>query len=135
MHWHAYAWVGHERPADNIRNDKSQPTPPLRVGEWLGKPERFIVAIFDSTPEGISDALEWMRQGAEEHVYVSEASFPLDARLKYVAEQLSHNGRAGDVVWGYYSKSKRYVSRALIACTCQRKARKPAPYLEGPHGQ
>lgn len=54
-----------------------------------------------------------MQEGGEEHEFAGEASFPLDARMKYVNDDIS---RGADAVWGYYSKTLRYVSRALVAC-------------------
>ncbi|MFE2245220.1 hypothetical protein [Streptomyces lavendulae] len=112
-HWHGFAWTGHERPADNVRTDPSQPTPPLEIADWLKKPARHVAATFDNTPAGAKEASAWMRAGAEEHVYLSEESFSLDERMSYVDDDLS---RGADAVWGYYSKTGRYVSRALVAC-------------------
>lgn len=112
-HWHAFAWVGHERPADNVRTDPKQPTPPLEIAQWLLKPANRVAATFDNTPAGVKEASEWMRAGGEEHVYVSEEKFSLDERMVYVDDDLS---RGADVVWGYYSQNSRYVSRALVAC-------------------
>lgn len=121
-HWHAFAWVGHERPADNIRNDVSQPTPPLEIAHWLRKPARFVAETFDNTTDGIEAASKWMRAGGDEHVYASDESFSLDQRMAYVDDDLA---RGADVVWGYYSKNSRYVSRALVACP---RAGIPCPY-------
>ncbi|MGP3750828.1 hypothetical protein [Streptomyces sp. IBSNAI001] len=112
-HWHAYAWVGHARPDDNARVDPSQPVPPLEIAHWLRKPARHVVETFDNTPEGAASAEKWMQEGGEEHEFASEAAFPLEARMKYVRDDIS---RGADAVWGYYSKTLRYVSRALVAC-------------------
>lgn len=68
---------------------------------------------FQNDPAGIGAASLWMRKGGEEQPYASEESFPLDARMAYVDDDLS---RGADTVWGYYSKQGRYVSRALVAC-------------------
>lgn len=121
-HWHAYAWTGHERPADNIRNDPSQGTPPLEIAHWLRKPARYVVETFDNTTDGVEAASKWMRAGGDENEYASEESFPLDERMTYVDDDLR---RGGDAVWGYYSKQGRYVSRALVACP---RAGAPCPY-------
>ncbi|GGY89085.1 hypothetical protein CP967_31420 [Streptomyces nitrosporeus] len=112
-HWHAYAWIGHARPDDNARVDPTQPVPPLEIVHWLKKHSRHVAETFDNTSEGAASASKWMRAGGEEHEFVSEAAFPLDARMQYVEDDIR---RGADVVWGYYSKTLRYVSRALIAC-------------------
>ncbi|WP_327294476.1 hypothetical protein [Streptomyces sp. NBC_01197] len=121
-HWHAFAWVGHERPADDIRVQPSQPTPPLEVSHWLKKPKQHVAKTFKNSSSGVAAASQWMRTGGEEQQYASEESFPLDARMVYVDDSLS---RGADVVWGYYSKKLRYVSRALVACP---REGKPCPY-------
>ncbi|MFD9368549.1 hypothetical protein ACFWA6_12685 [Streptomyces sp. NPDC060020] len=121
-HWHAFAWVGQERPADTIRVDPSQPTPPLEIAHWLKKPGRHVAATFENTPAGVKEASDWMRAGGEEHVHLSEESFSLDERMTYVEDDLS---RGADVVWGYYSQNGRYVSRVLVACP---RVGQPCPY-------
>jgi hypothetical protein len=112
-HWHGYAWVGHERPSDNTRLDPSQPVPPLEIAHWLRKPSRHVAQTFRNTPDGVSEAAQWMRDGGTEQPYASEESFPLDRRMTYVDDCLR---RGADVVWGYYSQKARYVSRSLVAC-------------------
>ncbi|MEV3859115.1 hypothetical protein AB0J38_32980 [Streptomyces sp. NPDC050095] len=111
-HWHAYEWVGHERPADSTRRDPSQPVPPLDIADWLRKPSRFVAETFHN-PDDVPAASAWMRKGGEEHVAVTDESFSLDAQMRYVDDCLA---RGADVVWGYYSVNTRYVSRALVAC-------------------
>ncbi|MFE7397975.1 hypothetical protein [Streptomyces sp. NPDC057557] len=112
-HWHAYAWVGHARPDDNARVDPNQPVPPLEIAHWLRKPSRHVAETFDNNPEGVESAAKWMQAGGEEHEFASEESFPLDARMTYVKDDIR---RGADAVWGYYSRNLRYVSRALVAC-------------------
>lgn len=121
-HWHAYAWVGHARPDDNARTDPSQPVPPLEIADWLQKPARHVAETFDNGAEGKASAAKWMRAGGEEHEFASEDSFPLDARMAYVEDDIA---RGADSVWGYYSRNLRYVSRALVACPRQGQ---PCPY-------
>ncbi|MFD9562068.1 hypothetical protein [Streptomyces sp. NPDC059994] len=107
-HWHAYAWTGPERPADRERVDPANPAPPLEIADWLRKqvgPE----ATFGDRER----AAAWLRAQGEEHRHLSHGAFPLDERMEYVHEAL---GLGTDVVWGYYSTAKRYVSRSLIAC-------------------
>ncbi|MEU5403682.1 hypothetical protein ABZ348_30825 [Streptomyces sp. NPDC005963] len=121
-HWHAYAWVGHARPDDNARNDPSQPVPPLEIAHWLRKPARHIAETFDNTPEGAGSAIEWMRTGGAENEAADEVHFPLAERMTYVEDDVS---RGADAVWGYYSETLRYVSRALVACP---REGQPCPY-------
>lgn len=112
-HWHAYAWVGHERPADSVRLNPDQPTPPLEISHWLRKPARHVAETFPNSADGISDALAWVRAGALKQPDLSEDAFPLEERMVYVEDDLT---RGSDMVWGYYSKNSRYVSSALVAC-------------------
>ncbi|MCQ4082227.1 hypothetical protein NGB36_16840 [Streptomyces sp. RB6PN25] len=112
-HWHAFEYVGHERPADSLRVDPTNPTPPLEIGHWLRKPARHVAETFTNDDAGRKEASEWMRQGGEEHAPADGDSFPLDARMTYVNDDLQ---RGADVIWGYYTKKQRYHSRALVAC-------------------
>ncbi|WP_407553044.1 hypothetical protein QOM21_23800 [Streptomyces sp. Pv4-95] len=121
-HWHGFAWTGHERPADNIRVDPNQATPPLEIAHWLRKPVKHVAETFTNDEAGIKGAADWMRAGGEEHRHLSEASFSLDERMTYVDDCLT---RGADVVWGYYSERGRYVSRALVACGM---SSRPCPY-------
>lgn len=121
-HWHAFAWVGHERPGDSARTDPSQPVPPLEIAHWLRKPARHVAETFRNEPGQVEAAYRWMRKGGVEHPYLSEDSFPLDRRMTYVEDDLS---RGSDAVWGYWSKTSRYVSRALVACP---REGQPCPY-------
>ncbi|MFF7130700.1 hypothetical protein [Streptomyces sp. NPDC008240] len=113
QHWHGYAWVGHERPADQLRVDPSQPVPPLEIVHWLRKPSRHVAQTFRNDEGGVAAASRWMRDVGLEHAHLSEAFFPLDARMAYVDDGLR---RGADVVWGYYSQKSRYVSRSLVKC-------------------
>ena len=121
-HWHAFEYVGHERPADNVRVDPSNPTPPLEIAQWLRKPARHVAQTFGNDDAGRKDASDWMRQGGEENEHADANAFPLDARMAYVDDDLR---RGADTIWGYYTKRQRYASRALIACP---RVGNPCPY-------
>lgn len=112
-HWHAYSWVGHERPDDSTRLNPLNGTPPLEIAHWFRKPRKYVVETFSNDVAGRREALQWMKECGEKHQYLAEESFPLADRLKYVEDDLH---RGADVVWGYYSTRSRYVSRALVAC-------------------
>ncbi|MFJ3248385.1 hypothetical protein [Streptomyces sp. NPDC086782] len=112
-HWHAYHWVGHERPADAVRMQHSENYPAIETAHYLLKPVRHVVQTFQNDEVGQHGALAWMREGGTEHVHVDAASFSLDSRLEWVWDNVK---RGADVVWGYYTVKSRYVSRALVAC-------------------
>lgn len=113
-HWHAFVYVGHERPADNLRMDPSQPYPPLEIKHWLRKPPRHFAEQFTNDDIGRKAASEWMHLGYEEYPSKDDEHFPAAARMKYVDDELR---RGDDVVRAYYSRNgNRYVSRALVGC-------------------
>ncbi len=112
QHWHAFAWVGHERPADNLRTDPNQPCPPLEISHWLRKPAKHVVQTF-ANPGELDAALAWMRERSEQQPHLSEEAFPVVERMPYWRDNLQ---RGADSIRGYYSKNQRYVSIALVAC-------------------
>lgn len=121
QHWHAYIWTGHERPPDSDRIVPSNATPPLEIKHWLRKPPQHVKATFLIGDE-TSKAHEWLEAQLDEYPR-GERDLPREAQMDHSADCLR---RGTDVVWGYYSAGKRYVSRALI--TCPRPGEKcPAP--------
>jgi hypothetical protein len=122
MHWHAYSWTGHERPADRDRRIPANAVPPLEVAEWLLKPARNVVATHPVSG-GAVDAYGWLEAELKEHPR-SPRDLPPEVQLEHARECL---GRGADVVWGYYSDKGRYVSRALVVCPPEGRA---CPYGE-----
>lgn len=109
-HWHAYAWTGHERPPDSERVRPENPHPPLEIAHWLRKPARHVVATYGV--DQAEAALEWLRTELAAHPR-PQRDLPADVQMAYTEEEVR---RGDDVVWGYYSKGRRYVARVLIAC-------------------
>lgn len=111
LHWHAYTWNGRERPPDKARRDPALPLPPLNVGHWLLKPARFVLATYPA-PDTNKVAYTWLR--AELDAFPrGPGDLPAAAQLGYARDCLN---RSTDVVWGYWSATGLYISRALITC-------------------
>jgi hypothetical protein len=58
---------------------------------------------------------QWLRGEMERHPPLDSELFSIDTRVGY-AEQTLRQDTGADVVWGYYSTSGQYVSRAVIRC-------------------
>ncbi|MFD5708752.1 hypothetical protein ACFWGV_21805, partial [Bacillus subtilis] len=110
IHWHAFEWTGHERPADSERRNPQNRVPPLAIAEWLDKPASFVAQTYG--PDEVDSAYAWLEGELKQHPRASH-DIDADPLLEAVHDYLA---RGADVVWGYYSAKGRYVSRVLIAC-------------------
>jgi hypothetical protein len=126
-HWHAYAWNGAGRPDDRERrtypptgipefdakriDNSASRIPPLVISEWLLKPAAFIEATYP-IPDGRRDGYHWLRDELREHPRGPRDLEP-EVQLAHAVDCMT---RGADVVWAYYSRAGRYISRALIVC-------------------
>lgn len=111
-HFHAYSYTGQGHTDGEIRKGLAPPTyPPIEIKDWLRRMPKRVYGEQD-----IDAALGWLEQELNNHPPLDADSFPVKERLEYSRERLLQKvGR--DVVYGYWSKKGRYVSRALILCT------------------
>ncbi|MEU5092113.1 hypothetical protein [Streptomyces sp. NPDC021356] len=123
LHWHAYAYNGRELPPDRDRRDPGCPVPPLEIRQWLLKPARLLAATYPA-PDTDQSAYGWLRTELD--------AFPRGPRDLSPATQLAYArdclNRSTDVVWGYWSATGLYISRALITCP---RADTPCPHGAG----
>ena len=61
------------------------------------------------------EAVTWIEAELSQQPPVDHMSFPIEDRVRRARTTL-HQTAANDVVWGYYTASRQYVSRTLIAC-------------------
>lgn len=108
-HWHAYAHTGRACTDSQIRRGQAPATyPPFELRNWLTRQP-------ETTFTDPGTAAKWLRVQAEEHPPTDAAVFTVDTRLRYVHATLAQEIGA-DVVWGYYTPGRAFVSRALIVC-------------------
>lgn len=119
VHWHAFEWTGHERPADSERRNPHNRVPPLAIAEWLDKPSSHVLATYG--PDEVDSAYAWLEGELKQHPRAAH-DIADDPLLEGARDCLD---RKTDVVWGYWSAKGRYVSRALIACP---REGRPCPY-------
>lgn len=111
-HWHAYAYTGRAFTDGQVRKRQAGATfPPYLLRHWLTRPAAHVAETF----RGPEAAVKWVRSAIEEHEPLDAAAFPVWQREQYARRTLGQAAGA-DVVLGYYSTSRTFVSRALIAC-------------------
>ncbi|WP_415949969.1 hypothetical protein [Streptomyces sp. KLOTTS4A1] len=111
-HWHAYAYTGRSYTDALIRRGETPGNyPPIEIKNWLTRPRGHIAATFTE----IEEAVSWLKQELVAMPPAGTDFFPIDERLEHSRSTLAQTA-GNDVVYGYYSTSGRYVSRALIAC-------------------
>ncbi|WEV27932.1 hypothetical protein OYE22_24230 [Streptomyces sp. 71268] len=110
VHWHAFAWTGHERPPDSERVIPTNPTPPLEVAHWLRKQRKHVAATFTDADA----AVEWMREELAAWPMADQTLSTVESKIEFTRECLSRPD--ADVVFGFYPAVQRYVSRCLIYC-------------------
>ncbi|WP_274032563.1 hypothetical protein [Streptomyces sp. MMBL 11-1] len=115
-HWHAYGYTGRSYKDGEVRAGVAPSTyPPFEIMHWLARPARDIEETFTE----IDAAVEWLRGALELHVPLGAESFTIEDRLAYARSALAQ-AAGSDVVYGYYSVGRLYVSRALITCPRKR---------------
>ncbi|WP_282697903.1 hypothetical protein [Streptomyces sp. CC208A] len=135
-HWHAYAYTGRAYTDTEIRRETAPANyPPIEVAHWLRRPRNHVADTFACSPDGLDHALAWLEGELTRNPPVDEEHYPVLERLEGSRSSLTATRstptapatqRAGDAVYGYWSKAGQYVSRALIACP--REAGDPCPY-------
>lgn len=120
LHWHAFAYTGRGIKSDaEIRNGSAPANfPPLVVKDWLTRRNKEgripHERVFDETQ--IEDAAIWLEAELTRYPPLDVVSFPIPDRIGYARERLRQRVNR-DIVWGYWSRGERYVSRALVLCT------------------
>ncbi|MEV7278127.1 hypothetical protein [Streptomyces sp. NPDC093111] len=138
-HWHAYAYTGRKYSDADIRKQTAPPNyPPIEVAHWLRRSSGHLAQTFAYGPDGLDRAVAWLESELTQNPPVDEEHYPVFERLEGSRQSLMSTStvlatestpavqRAGDVVYGYWSKAGQYVSRALIACP--REAGDECPY-------
>lgn len=116
QHWHAYSYNGRSYSDAMIRRGEVPANyPPIEIVHWLRRPANEAVETF----RDIEKAASWLEGELTQNPAMDEDHFPVEERLRYSRETLAQEA-GNDVVYGYYSKSQQYVSRALIACPRER---------------
>lgn len=111
-HWHAYAYTGRAYTDSAVRKGEAPSNyAPFMIKEWLRRPAEQVVESFEDP----AIAAKWLRAEMEQNPPLQVASFSIDDRVGY-AERTLRQSAGADVVWGYYSSTGRYVSRAVIRC-------------------
>ncbi|GAA2947961.1 hypothetical protein ACFPN0_15405 [Kitasatospora cinereorecta] len=111
-HWHAYAYTGRAYTDSAVRKGEAPSNyAPFMIKDWLRRPAQQIIESF-TEPDV---AAKWLRGEMEKAPPLQVASFSIDERVAY-AEQTLRQTAGADVVWGYYSSTGQYVSRAVIRC-------------------
>ncbi|MFG3036834.1 hypothetical protein ACGFYZ_08020 [Streptomyces sp. NPDC048330] len=138
-HWHAYAYTGRKYSDADIRRATAPANyPPIEVAHWLRRPDSHVADTFAYGPDGLDRAVVWLEGELTQNAPVDEEHYSVFERLEGSRRSLMATStalatentpavqRAGDAVYGYWSKAGQYVSRALIACP--REAGDACPY-------
>lgn len=128
-HWHAYAYTGRAYSDSEIRRGTAPANyPPIEVAHWLRRPQSHMADTFAYGPAGLDEAVAWLEGELTQNPPVDEEHYAVFERLEGSRRSLMATAstlatantpaaqRAGDSVYGYWSKAGQYVSRALIAC-------------------
>ncbi|MEV5607032.1 hypothetical protein [Streptomyces sp. NPDC052225] len=111
-HWHAYTYGGSTYTDGQIRRGAVPASyPPIEIKDWLTRPRDHIEGTFTE----VEEAMSWLKIQLDLAPPVDAKSFPVDDRLDRARATLRQTA-GNDVVFGYYTGSRMYVSRALIAC-------------------
>ncbi|MEU8538383.1 hypothetical protein AB0C52_00010 [Streptomyces sp. NPDC048717] len=112
QHWHAYAYTGRSYPDSAIRRGEVPADyPPIEIKDWLGRPRTQVRGTYAV----VDDAVAWLESELTQNPPADEEHFPVWDRLQRSRQTLLLTAGT-DVVHGYYSKARQFVSRALIAC-------------------
>ncbi|WP_340561468.1 hypothetical protein [Streptomyces sp. GSL17-111] len=108
IHWHAYAWTGHERPPDSETRDVNAAVMPNDLNDWFRKPASLYHGVFVD----VDTAYRWL---ADEVTPFTETpgGLPVSAHLAHACDCLE---RRADVYVGYYAAPGRLVVRTLLTC-------------------
>lgn len=110
-HWHAFAWTGREIPSDRDARDLNHPARPNTNALWLLKPRRCLLATHP-LPDTNGTAYAWLEGELKSHPR-GPRDWPPHVDLDGARDCLN---RHTDVIWGYWSATGLYISRALIRC-------------------
>lgn len=114
-HWHAYSYTGAAYSDGQIRAGLApRGYPPVEIMHWLKQSAGYVDTFTEVPP-----AVEWLRETLLQHVPLGSENYPIENRLSWARSRLGQEAGC-DVVYGYYSVNKRYVSRALISCPRKR---------------
>jgi hypothetical protein len=113
-HWHCYATVtdGNAYSADSARRDRATDLPPLRVREWLHKPQRLL----RHSPRTPDDAVAWLRREFERYAPqmtgTQATDIPEETRFGRALHDLQC---ASDISWGFWvSGDSAIVTMAVV---------------------
>ncbi|MFF4168638.1 hypothetical protein [Streptomyces sp. NPDC001744] len=128
-HWHAYAYTGRKHSDADIRRGTAPVNyPPIEIAHWLRRPATHVADTFAYGPEGVDRAVAWLEGELTQNPPLDEEHHPVFERLEGGRRSLMATTtilatgdtptvqRARDAVYGYWSKTGQYVSRAVIAC-------------------
>lgn len=107
-HWHAFAWTGHEQPADSQAKDRGVAARPLNLDHWFVKPRKMHQGRHNSA----DSAYGWLEEELGAYPTL-DPDMTVDHFLAYAKGCLS---RDADSYTGYYTKTGRVIVRALLRC-------------------
>ena len=105
MHWHAFAWSGHQVPDDSAAADPAQAVMPTELHLWFRKPESLRRGMFPDP----DSAYAWLSRE------LREACDDRERMPGMLAHYREHLALRQDAYAGFYARGSLTV-RALLTC-------------------
>ncbi|MFE0472389.1 hypothetical protein ACFW2V_12315 [Streptomyces sp. NPDC058947] len=106
-HFHAYAYTGRGCTDSDIHAGLApQGYLPIEIKHTGGPGQRL---------HSLDEALAWLETELIRYEPIDSAAFPVATRLAYSRARLQQSA-GGQVVYGYWSASERYVARRILPC-------------------
>ncbi|WP_428957843.1 hypothetical protein [Streptomyces sp. cg35] len=115
MHWHAFSYQGRGYTDAEVRRGVApREHPRSEIAQWIGT----MPTVQTFTEDEIDKALDWLEGELTAQVPQDAAHYPIKDRVEASRARMCETTMR-DVVYGYWSTSKNYCSRGLIACTAR----------------
>ncbi|MET7363165.1 hypothetical protein ABZS76_32675 [Streptomyces sp. NPDC005562] len=115
VHWHAFSYTGKGYTDAEVRKGLAPSAHPRpEISQWVSVMPTLHIFAEDE----IDKAMDWLEGELTSQVPQDAEHHPVEDRLQASRRRLDET-RNRDVVYGYWSLSKQYCSRGLIACTVQ----------------
>lgn len=107
IHFHAYAYTGRGCTDSDIHAGRApQGYLPIEIKHTTG-PSQYL--------HSLDEAITWLESELTRHEPIDSAAFPVAARLSYSRARLQQ-AAGGQVVYGYWSTSQKYIARRILPC-------------------
>lgn len=113
LHWHAFSYTGKGYTDAEVRKGMAPSAHPRpEISQWV----KTMPTVATFAEDEIDKAMDWLEAELAIQIPQDADQHPVKDRLEASRRRLNERVNR-DIVYGYWSKSKQYCSRALIVCT------------------